>query len=96
MIKHIVCFKIKDEYKDKIIEAKNRFLSMKENIPYLVSVEVGIDFLHSKRSYDIILVTTFLNKEDLARYQEDSYHCSYVKTLMHEIRSASVSVDYEI
>ena len=31
MIKHVVCFKIKDEYKNRIEEAKNTLLSMKSH-----------------------------------------------------------------
>ena len=96
MIKHVVCFKIKDEYKNRLEEAKSKMLAMKDEIPYLISVEVGLDFLHSSRSYDLILSVVFNSKEDLDRYQEDSYHCSVVKTLMHEIRESSIAVDYEI
>ena len=34
--------------------------------------------------------------EHLAIYQQDLYHCTVVKPLMHEIRCASVAVDYEV
>ena len=46
MIKHIVCFKIKDEYKDQITLAKKTLESMKGNVPEVVDLKVGIDFLH--------------------------------------------------
>ena len=96
MIKHIVCFKIKDEYKNRLLEAKEKMLRMKQEIPYLADVEVGLDFLHSARSYDLYLSVILQNKEDLDRYQNDPYHCSVVKTLMHEIREASIAVDFEM
>lgn len=94
MVKHIVCFKIKDKYKDRIEEAKNTLLSMKENVPLLKSIEVGVDFLHSGRSYDIILQVELADKEALDAYQSDSYHCGVVKKLMHAIVETSISVDY--
>ena len=94
MVKHIVCFKIKDEYKDRIPEAKATLLSMEGNVPMLKKIIVGIDFLHSARSYDLILETWFESKEDLENYQVDPYHVSVVKKLMHEIREASVAIDY--
>ncbi len=96
MIKHIVCFKIKDEYKNRIIEAKNTLLSMKGKVPTVIDICVGIDLLHSQRSYDIILEVWLESMEHLEIYQQDLYHCTVVKPLMHEIRSASVAVDYEV
>ena len=96
MIKHIVCFKIKEEYKNRILEAKKTLLSMKENVPTVLDINVGIDLLHSERSYDLILEVILNSKEDLELYQKDEYHCNVVKTLMHKIRSASIAIDYEL
>ena len=96
MIKHVVCFKIKEECKNRIEEAKNTLLSMRENVPNIIKLNVGVDLLHSERSYDIILEVLVESMETLAIYQKDEYHCSVVKPLMHEIRSASVAVDFEV
>lgn len=96
MIKHIVCFKLKNNSQEKKEEAKARLLSMKKNISLLRDIEVGTDFLGSPRSYDIILQVTLDNREALDLYQKDEYHCSYVKTYMHEVMESSVAVDYEI
>ena len=96
MIKHIVCFKIKEEYKNRIEEAKNTLLSMKGRVPTVIDINVGIDLLHSERSYDIILEIILESMEQLEIYQKDLYHCTVVKPIMHEIRSASVAVDYEV
>lgn len=96
MIKHVVCFKIKEECKNRIIEAKNTLLSMKGMVPTVIDINVGIDLLHSERSYDIILEVIVESMEHLDIYQKDLYHCTVVKPLMHEIRCASVAVDYEV
>ena len=96
MIKHIVCFKIKEECKNRIEEAKKTLLSMKEHVPTVLDIFVGIDLLHSERSYDLILEVILNSKEDLELYQKDEYHCSVVKTLMHKIRSSSIAIDYEL
>ena len=94
MVKHIVCFKIKEECKNRINEAKETLLSMEGKVPMLRKIVVGVDFLHSERSYDIILETWFDNVDDLNDYQNDPYHCDVIKKLMHEIREASIAVDY--
>ena len=94
MIKHIVCFKLKDNSPAECEKAKEVLLSMQGNVPQLRDIKVGIDFLHSERSYDIILEVLLDDEAALESYQNDTYHCSVVKTHMHAVREASVAVDY--
>lgn len=96
MIKHIVCFKLKDNSPAECKKAKEVLLSMQGNVPQLCDIKVGIDFLHSERSYDIILEVLLDDEAALESYQNDPYHCSVVKTHMHAVREASVAVDYII
>lgn len=96
MIKHIVCFKLANNSIENCLKTKEILLSMRNNVKMLVDIEVGIDFLHSNRSYDIILETYFKNKEDLDLYQNDQYHCNVVKKHMHANAISSISVDYVI
>ncbi len=94
MIKHVVCFKLKEgESVDKAIEVLK---SMEGKVPQIISMEVGKDFLHSQRSYDIILQVVVSDEKSLNDYQLDYYHCNVVKPHMHSVRSASVAVDYYI
>lgn len=96
MIKHIVCFKLKDSSEQKKQEAAERLLSMDGKVDLIKAIEVGTDFLGSARSYDVILQVTLDSRKALEQYQQDEYHCSYVKTYMHEVMQSSVAIDYEI
>jgi hypothetical protein len=96
MVKHIVCFKLKQPDALLLGQTRNILESMKGQVPMLRSIEVGIDALHSNRSYDIVLITSFDSFEDLAEYQNDAYHCSVVKKHMHAISESSVAVDYSL
>ena len=96
MIKHIVCFKLKNNSNEECIKAKNVLMGMKGKVPQIKSINVGIDFLKSERSYDIILEVMLESKKALEDYQNDTYHCTEVKPYMHSVRSGSISVDYEI
>ena len=96
MIKHIVLFKLKDNSIENCLKAKEVLLSMKGNVPELRSIEVGVDYLHSDRSFDLALIVTVDSKEALESYQQDPYHCSIVKTHMHAVRSDSVALDFEL
>ena len=94
MIKHIVCFKLKEG--TDVEKTKELLLSMKGKVPEIKDIEVGVDFLHSARSYDIILQVTLENEAALTDYQNDEYHCSVVKKHMHAVRTGSIAVDYEL
>ena len=95
MIRHIVLFKIKDEYKDEIPQLVKNFYGMKGKIEGMLSLESGQDVLHSGRSYDLALITEFETREAFDAYQNHPVHLP-VKKHMHEVRSASVACDYVI
>ena len=95
MIRHIVMFRIRDEFKDEIPQLVKNFYGMKGKIEGMASLEAGADFLHSERSYDLALITEFETREAFDAYQTHPVHMP-VKKRMHEVRSASVACDYEI
>ena len=95
MIRHIVMFKIKDEYREEIPQLVKNFYGMKGKIEGMVNLEAGADFLHSERSYDVALITEFVSREALEAYQTHPVHLP-VKKRMGEVRISSVACDYEI
>ncbi len=95
MVRHIVLFQIKPEFKPEIPSIVKGFYSMVGKVDGLVSLEAGADFLGSERSYDVALVTAFRDRAALDAYQEHPAHLP-VKKRMHEVRLSSVSCDYEI
>ena len=96
MLKHIVCFKLKDNSPAMCEKTAEVLKSMDGKVNLLHSIEVGIDTLHSQRSYDIILQVVLDDMDALAKYQKDEYHCSVVKTYMHSVIETSVAIDYNI
>ncbi|QNK55610.1 Dabb family protein [Paenibacillus sp. PAMC21692] len=93
MITHIVCFKLKDRNAD--LDSTVAILrDMEGKIEELKYIEVGVDVLHSERSYDIALVTKFDSMADLEVYQVHPVHKKVIEH-MSRVREASVSVDYE-
>ncbi len=92
MITHIVLFKLKDPH--NIIKARDVLLGMKGKIPQLRHLEVGIDVLHSERSYDLALVTKFDTLDDMKIYQAHPVHLD-VSNYISSVRESSITVDYE-
>ena len=95
MIRHIVMFKIKDEFKDEIPQLVQNFYGMKGKIEGMVNLEAGADFLHSERSFDLALITEFDSREAFDAYQNHPVHLP-VKKRMGEVRVSSVACDYVI
>lgn len=94
MIKHTVCFKLKKG--EDVKKAAEILRSMRGNVPSAIEIEVGEDFLHSERSFDLILQVTLKDRAALEEYQNDAYHCSVVKKHMHAVREASIAIDCEL
>lgn len=94
MIKHVLFVKLKDNSPSECELVKKLFLSMKDNIDFIRDIQVGIDFLKSERSYDIVLELTLDSPEALEKYQNDKYHVEKVKPVIHARRLSSAAVDY--
>lgn len=93
MVKHIVLFKFKD--KADIQPAVDALNALKGRIEGLLDLEVGTDFLHSERSFDIALTCTLKDREALDYYQDHPLHVP-VKELIGRTKEASVACDYFI
>ncbi|ABO35006.1 Stress responsive alpha-beta barrel domain protein [Methanococcus maripaludis C5] len=99
MIKHIVMWKLKDNANanEKLENAKiikTNLEALKEVIPEIKYIEVGIDSKKFENNYDVVLVSEFGNFEDLDVYQKHPSHLKvgkFVKSVA-ELRTA---VDYE-
>ena len=95
MVKHIVMFKLTEKTSENMKRATNSLRSLEGNIETLKSIEIGTDFLESDRSYDIVLIAHFENREGLKIYGNHENHLPVVK-IMRSLCSSSVVVDYEI
>lgn len=96
VIQHIVCFKLKGPTEQACKKAADVLRSMQGKVEMIRELEVGIDFLHSERSYDLILQVTLDDEAALEAYQNHPYHVNVVKKHMHAVRQSSVSVDYKL
>lgn len=93
MITHIVFFKMADRNQESVEKVRDVLLNMKGKIECLKYIEVGVDVLHSQRSFDVALITKFDSMEDLDAYQIHPVHVG-VKEFMKTAAESSVTVDY--
>jgi len=93
MIKHIVMWKLKDKADAPAIKDKLEALAGK--IPGLLNIEVGIDFLASEQSADVVLYTELESRAALEAYQTHPEHQAVVPMIKAAAIARTV-VDYEI
>jgi hypothetical protein len=95
VVKHIVFLKLSKRALQNTDTIKQKLLNLKEQIPYIVSLEVGLNFCDQSRAYDISLVVVFDTRDDLLDYSTDIKHLELVEYLTQQ-GTTSVVVDYEI
>ncbi len=100
MIKHIVMWKLHEEAegkskKENAVIAKKRLEELNGKIDGLLHLEVGIDYLKSDASCDLILCSELASKEALISYQNHPDHKA-VAPLLSAICSERRVVDYEM
>ena len=95
MIKHVLFVKLKDYTPENAIALRDKFLTMRGNVPSAIEVNSYVDFLRSERSYDVMLEVTLASREALEEYQRDEFHCNEIKSYVQGVRSANAVVDYE-
>lgn len=91
---HVVLMQFQEPAPAVLAEASARLRGLRGKVPELRSIEVGLDVLHSGRSYDLALITRFDSLADMQAYQAHPEHVTVLDTL-RSVLAASVVVDFE-
>jgi hypothetical protein len=99
MIKHVVMWKLKNfaEDADKTRNAKRikiELEALRNTIPQIFHLEVGINFLESDAAYDVVLFSVFKNEKDLELYQNHPDHRA-VAEFVGKVKEDRAVVDYK-
>lgn len=94
MFTHIVFFKLADPSEENVKIAKDILENMNGKIPQLKYLEIGVDVLHTERSYDIALITKFDSIEAMQEYQVHPYHVNEVLANLRPMLKGSAAVDF--
>lgn len=82
MIKHAVLFRLKEskEKMDHCKKIKSGLLALKDTIPELMEIEVGINE-NPNEQFDISLITVFNSFDDLKTYNVHPAHVAVAKII---------------
>lgn len=99
MVKHIVMWKVAEHAehgsKEEVMtKVKERLEGLKGQIEGLLEIEVGLNFNTSEMSYDVVLYSTFEDKEALDFYQAHPKHLEVANDLVRQVAISRAVVDY--
>ncbi|MFZ2448859.1 MAG: Dabb family protein [Syntrophobacteraceae bacterium] len=94
MLRHVVLFKFKKDIDESAVAAMEKSLgALPAAIPEIKEYVFGRDFVHSERSCDFALVSSFENLDALKRYQVHPKHQAVLARLK-EICDSILVVDF--
>ncbi|MBK9330202.1 MAG: Dabb family protein [Sphingobacteriales bacterium] len=95
MIKHIVCWKLKEHEKNGNAQRVKQLLEDLKDIGFIERIEVGINSEDTPQdNWDVVLIAEFNTLEDLNRYQAHPRHKeagAFIKSVVEQ----RVCVDYK-
>jgi hypothetical protein len=94
MLTHVVLYKLKDPSPEGLAAAKSQLESLRGRIPPLLELEVGLDVIHSARSYDIALIARLEDRAGLSIYRDHPVHQPVI-AYMQAAAETSIAVDFE-
>ncbi|MEI6692802.1 MAG: Dabb family protein [Chlorobium sp.] len=99
MIKHIVMWRLKDNAhgNDSMTNAiliKDKLEALRDTIPGIAALEVGIDYSRSDSSSDVLLYSEFEDKDALNNYQKHPDHQALIPFIVEAVAERRL-VDYE-
>ncbi len=94
MLKHVVFLKFrKDAPESAITEVEEGLGGLPSAIPEIKEFVFGRDVIHSERSYDLALVSSFDGLDELNRYQVHPTHQAVVVKI-RAIAESILAVDF--
>jgi len=93
MIKHVVILTLKEN--SPFEEIKEKILELKNFIPEIIDIDVGIDIRFDKNPSDIAIITILKDKKDLEIYANHPKHLEVIKNYIKPYLKERRVVDYE-
>lgn len=98
MVKHIVMWTVKEGLgktkEQNSVKLKEMLEALKEKIPFIKKLEVGINYAADDAAYDVVLYSEFESRKDLEMYIVHPDHQA-LKDFIINIRDKRCFVDYE-
>lgn len=91
MCKHVVLFKMHEKH--RMSELRELLLTMKDKVPQIQTIEVGLNFTIRENAYDVSLIIETLHPKAIGEYLLHPYHQEVVAKI-NVMCSNVCAVDY--
>lgn len=91
MIKHVYLIKLKDP--EKAREVADRLLTMREHVPAILDMEVGLDCKGDANSFDLCQICIFESEAAFEEFGNDPYH-GEIREYVMAVSAETAKVDY--
>ena len=95
MLRHVVLWRLKSQTDDSFDLIRRTLQAQQGRIPGLLRVEVGRNFVGSRRALDFALVCDFENRQALAAYHRHPAHME-TRAIVDPLVDEHWIVDYEL
>ena len=92
MITHCYFYRLRNGA--SVEDAMQELLSMKEQIPEIDSIEVGINFSTAPNAFDLVQLSKFESYEDFKAFAEHPYH-QELRDYFATVSTETAKVDFE-
>ncbi len=93
MVRHIVMWRLKK--REDGHRLKEALEALRGRIPGLLDIQVGLDFLHSEQSADMVLIADLQDRAALEAYQQHPLHQAVIPMMRQATLSRTV-VDFDL
>ncbi len=93
MVRHIVMWRLKK--REDGSRLKEALEALRGRIPGLLDIQVGLDFLHSEQSADMVLIADLQDRAALDAYQQHPLHQAVIPMMRQATLSRTV-VDFDL
>lgn len=93
MVKHVYLYKLKPGVHPD--DVKRELMTLRQHVPEIADMEVGINFKPAANAYDLVEVCTFQSQEDFLAFGANQYH-EHIRQYMKSVQLDGVKADYEI
>lgn len=98
MVTHIVMWRMKDgtpeQKRQSAFEAKQILEGLNGKVPGLLHIEAGLNYCAEPAAWDLVLYSTFTDRDSLVGYQTHPAHVEVVGQVKHRFAERAM-VDYD-
>jgi hypothetical protein len=94
MVTHVVMWRLEEPTPERVERFTSLLRSLEGEVPGLLRIEVGVNWLEDPNAFDVVLITRFATRADVDAYRLHPFHVAVAAELKTMAAARSV-VDFD-